>query len=250
MVQFADFRYAVLVSLAVLLWSAAGVAGKSVPNGALQAGDSLGQPPCPIFHFFDTGTELCEHCRDLCDHAKVWKTEEQCQTLCKDYVTAKQCRHGQYYDEQTGTCSPCDELCRHHDIRRTTVQCKTSCPDYQSQQKKAKDEVNTRSVDNDKMSTTQPHAGEDPQDLGKPAVESHSWIWIVLPILIGFIMVAAVALAVRRDLWFCPGHKQQPGTPVTDTESANSSEESRVPLKYPEVETHPGVCTELVTSGT
>ncbi|KAL8612441.1 hypothetical protein ACOMHN_058569 [Nucella lapillus] len=41
---------------------------------------------CEEFFFFDHGTELCEHCRDICDAASVKGTTDQCWHNCRPYA--------------------------------------------------------------------------------------------------------------------------------------------------------------------
>ncbi|XP_076459075.1 uncharacterized protein LOC143292553 [Babylonia areolata] len=45
-------------------------------------------PKCDEFYYYDHGTELCEHCRDICDDASAKKTVEVCWRQCHSYALA------------------------------------------------------------------------------------------------------------------------------------------------------------------
>lgn len=42
----------------------------------------ISAPTCPEDHYWDTGVEDCEHCRDICQNAQLQKTVEACQHSC------------------------------------------------------------------------------------------------------------------------------------------------------------------------
>ncbi|PVD37504.1 hypothetical protein C0Q70_00098 [Pomacea canaliculata] len=45
----------------------------------------ISAPTCPEDHYWDTGVEDCEHCRDICQNAQLQKTVEACQHSCPAY---------------------------------------------------------------------------------------------------------------------------------------------------------------------
>lgn len=49
----------------------------------------MASPPqerCDEFYFYDHGTEHCEHCKDICKHADIQGTMNQCWEKCQSYA--------------------------------------------------------------------------------------------------------------------------------------------------------------------
>ena len=66
-----------VISVAAAVFMFGGVAdAKSLRKGE---GESV---KCPLFQFHDTGTGDCEECREVCDHAALLGTQQQCQDSC------------------------------------------------------------------------------------------------------------------------------------------------------------------------
>ncbi|XP_067673466.1 uncharacterized protein [Haliotis asinina] len=92
---------------------------------------------CPSGRYLDTGTNNCDDCADICEHAEIQETQRKCQRLCPGYrqdgeatTMLPKCPPDQYYDSAISGCDYCSVICDNHDIQGTTVQCKEKCPAY------------------------------------------------------------------------------------------------------------------------
>lgn len=82
--------------------------------------------------FFDHGTEHCEECREICEHADIKGTQEQCQQSCPKYLFVLKCVENkeEYYDEMVDACSACGPICDNHMHTRTSTLCQEKCSAY------------------------------------------------------------------------------------------------------------------------
>ncbi|KAL8618302.1 hypothetical protein ACOMHN_061147 [Nucella lapillus] len=56
--------------------------GLTVPTSTTTAVDRR----CPLYYFYDYGTEHCEFCCDICCHAERKSTTKQCDSECPEYA--------------------------------------------------------------------------------------------------------------------------------------------------------------------
>ncbi|KAK7113271.1 uncharacterized protein [Littorina saxatilis] len=54
--------------------------------GSSDGASPAGVHPCPMYEFWDHGTEHCEPCRGICDQAKHRNTVEYCVDMCPAYA--------------------------------------------------------------------------------------------------------------------------------------------------------------------
>lgn len=88
--------------------------------------------------YYDHGTGHCEDCRDICQFAKIQRTEEACQQQCPDYLRSQRsqlCKSpDQYYDDNVESCASCAELCSKPEVTSTLKECQNKCQGYLDRQ--------------------------------------------------------------------------------------------------------------------
>ncbi|XP_048248314.1 uncharacterized protein LOC124152024 isoform X1 [Haliotis rufescens] len=73
--------------------------------------------------FYNTDSDSCENCAELCHQASVRGTGTECRRLCP-----VNCPIDKYYDADARRCARCDELCHQATVRGTENKCRCLCP--------------------------------------------------------------------------------------------------------------------------
>ncbi|XP_046380690.2 uncharacterized protein LOC124152019 [Haliotis rufescens] len=93
-----------------------------------------GRPVCKEGMYYDSVTNNCDPCSDICEYSEAQKTTVECRTKCPGYGSRgsrglqreSMCPPQQYYDENVNRCDSCDSVC----VNAEGEVCRRLCPEW------------------------------------------------------------------------------------------------------------------------
>ncbi|XP_067671916.1 uncharacterized protein [Haliotis asinina] len=175
----------------------------------------LGKPICEGGTYYDTGTDNCDPCSDICDYSEVQKTITECETKCPGSPDGPKCPHLQYYDAVVSRCDSCEGLCLQEKTQQRDIEnkCQRLCPEWSGKNKTVSAQDTTM-----KNNTNLPYS-----------------LVIIVIILFATCVVAVAAVGglwvflIRKKKCFC----QRPSKPTPELLTGEGN-----PLTQPEDENH------------